>query len=57
MRGGESPRSSDPVVIIHRVESSWILIQKDIGMRRKYDRLKQWKGAERAIIAIAKRLI
>jgi len=44
-------------VIIHRVESSWILIQKDIGMRRKYDRLKQWKGAKRAIIAIAKRLI
>jgi len=26
-------------------------------MRKKYDRLKQWKGAKRAIIAIARHLI
>jgi ABC-type microcin C transport system duplicated ATPase subunit YejF len=39
------------------VEASRILIQKDPGMRKKYDRLKQWKGAKRAIIAIARHLI
>ena len=38
-------------------EASWILIQKDPGMRKKYDRLKQWKGTKRAIIAIARHLI
>jgi hypothetical protein len=39
------------------VDSSWILIQKDWGMRKKYDRFRKWKGAKRAIIAIARHLI
>jgi len=38
-------------------EASWILIQKDPGMRKDYDRLKQGKGAKRAIIAMARHLI
>jgi transposase len=38
------------------VEASWILIQKDRGLRKKYDRLKHWKGAKRAIIAMARHL-
>ena len=32
-------------------------IKKNPWMRRKYDRLKQWKGGKRAIIAIARNLI
>ena len=39
------------------VEASWVLIQKDLGLRKKYDRLKQWRGGKRAIIAIARHLI
>ncbi len=39
------------------VESSWILIQKAPLMRSKYNQLKQFKGAKRAIIAIARKLI
>ncbi len=30
---------------------------KDLGLRKKYDRLKQWRGGKRAIIAIARHLI
>lgn len=39
------------------MEASWVLIQKDLGLRKKYDRLKQWRGGRRAIIAIARHLI
>ena len=39
------------------VESSWILIGKDPWMKRAYLRLKSRKGAKRAIIAIARKLI
>jgi transposase len=39
------------------VESSWILITKDPLMRLKYHRLKSMKGAKRAIIAIARKLV
>ena len=39
------------------VESSWILIGKDPWRKRAYLRLKSRKGAKRAIIAIARKLI
>lgn len=39
------------------MESSWVLIAKDPLMRLKYNKLKAMKGAKRAIIAIARRLI
>lgn len=39
------------------VESSWHLIGKDPFIRIKYMRLKNWKGAKKAIIAIARNLI
>jgi transposase len=39
------------------VESSWVLITKDPLMRLKYNKLKAMKGAKRAIIAIARKLI
>jgi transposase len=39
------------------VESSWFLIAKDPFMGRKYMKLKNRRGAKRAIIAIARNLI
>jgi transposase len=39
------------------VESSWILVSLDHCMRLKYTNLKSMKGAKRAIVAIARKLI
>jgi len=39
------------------VESSWILIGKDLDMRSRYQELKNRKGAKKAIVAIARILI
>jgi len=39
------------------VEAGWTLIRKDIGMRHRYDRIKQRAGAKRAIVAIARRAL
>ncbi len=57
VRQGRITRCGNKRVGTCLVESSWILIQKDWGLRKKYDRLKQWKGAKRAIIAVARHLI
>ena len=57
VRQGRITRCGNKRVRTCLVEASWILIQKDRGLRKKYDRLKQWKGAKRAIIAIARHLI
>jgi transposase len=57
VRHGRITRCGNKRVRTSLVEASWILIQKDLGLRKKYDRLKQWKGAKRAIIAIARHLI
>lgn len=39
------------------IESSWILVSRDPFMRLKYMKLKSFKGAKRAIVAIARKLI
>jgi transposase len=57
VRQGRITRCGNKRVRTCLVESSWHLITKDAGLRKKYDRLKQWKGAKRAIIAIARHLI
>ena len=57
VRQGRITRCGNKRVRTSLVEASWILIQKDRGLRKKYDRLKQWKGAKRAIIAVARHLI
>jgi transposase len=57
VRQGRITRCGNKRVRTCLVESSWHLITKDPWMRRKYDRLKQWKGGKRAIIAIARNLI
>jgi transposase len=38
------------------VESSWLLIGKDLAMRYKYERIKYRRGGKRAIVAIARTL-
>jgi transposase len=57
VRQGRITRCGNKRVRTCLVESSWILIQKDPLMRLKYHQLKQFKGAKRAIIAIARKLI
>jgi len=57
IRQGRITRCGNKRVRTCLVESSWHLITKDPWMRKKYDRLKQWKGGKRAIIAIARTLI
>lgn len=39
------------------IESSWILVSRDPFMGLKYMKLKSFKGAKRAIVAIARKLI
>lgn len=57
IRQGRITRSGNWRVRNALIESSWILIGKDPWMRMIYMRLKSHKGAKRAIIAIARKLI
>ena len=57
VRQGRITRCGNKRVRTCLVEASWVLIQKDLRLRKKYDRLKQWRGGKRAIIAIARHLI
>jgi len=57
VRQGRITRCGNKRVRTCLVEASWVLIRKDFGLRKKYDRLKQWRGGKRAIIAIARHLI
>ncbi len=57
VRQGRITRCGNKRVRTCLVESSWILITKDPLMRVKYNRLKAMKGAKRAIIAVARKLI
>ena len=57
VRQGRITRCGNKRVRSCLVESSWILIQKDPLMKATYHQLKQFKGAKRAIIAIARKLI
>jgi len=57
VRQGRITRCGNKRVRTCLVESSWVLITKDPLMRLKYNKLKAMKGAKRAIIAIARKLI
>ena len=57
VRQGRITRCGNKGVRTCLVESSWILIQKDPLMKATYHQLKEFKGAKRAIIAIARKLI
>jgi len=57
VRQGRITRCGNKRVRTCAVEGSWILITKDPWMRSKYLQLKAMKGAKRAIIAIARRLM
>jgi len=57
VRQGRITRCGNKRVRTCAVEGSWILITKDPLMRLRYNKLKAMKGAKRAIIAIARKLI
>jgi hypothetical protein len=38
------------------IESSWILINKDLQMRHKYEHIKYRRDGKRAIVAVARTL-
>ena len=54
---GRITRCGNTRVRVALVESSWILVGRDPLMRAKYLKLKSMKGAKRAIVAIARKLI
>jgi transposase len=57
VRQGRITRCGNKRVRVALIESSWILVGKDPLMRAKYLKLKSSKGAKRAIVAIARKLI
>jgi transposase len=57
VRQGRITRCGNTRVRVALVESSWILVARDPIMRAKYLKLKSSKGAKRAIVAIARKLI
>jgi len=57
VRQGRITRCGNKRVRTCAVEACWILIKKDLIVRKKYDKLKRMKGAKRAIIAIARNLM
>lgn len=56
-RQGRITRCGNKRVRTSLVEGSWILIYRDPVMKEKYEKLKNRRGAKRAIIAIARHLI
>lgn len=57
VRQGRITRCGNTRVRVALVESSWILVGRDPLMKAKYLKLKSSKGAKRAIVAIARKLI
>ncbi len=56
-RQGRITRCGNKRVRTSLVEGSWILIYRDPVIKEKYEKLKNRRGAKRAIIAIARHLI
>jgi transposase len=57
VRQGRITRCGNKRVRTCAVEASWVLITKNPVQRARYDYLKRRKGAKRAIIAIARKLM
>jgi len=57
VRQGRITRCGNKRVRVALLESSWILVGRDPLMKAKYLKLKSSKGAKRAIVAIARKLI
>ena len=53
-RQGRITRCGNKRVRTYLVESTWVLITKDLHLRAKYLRLKNLRGGKRAVIAIAR---
>lgn len=57
IRQGRITRCGNKRIRSSLVESSWILISRDLDMRARYMKLKARRGGKRAIVAIARSLI
>ena len=57
VRQGRITRCGNTSLRVALIESSWILVGRDPLIRAKYLKLKSSKGAKRAIVAIARKLI
>jgi transposase len=57
MRQGRITRCGNKRVRTYLVESTWMLITKDLAKRLKYLKLKSLRGGKRATIAIARKLL
>jgi transposase len=56
-RQGRITRCGNARVRTYLVESTWVLITKDLAMRAKYLKIKNTRGGKRATVAIARKLI
>jgi transposase len=56
-RQGRITRCGNARVRTYLVESTWVLITKDLVLRAKYLKIKNARGGKRATIAIARKLI
>lgn len=56
-RQGRITRCGNTRVRTYLVESTWILIKKDLALRAKYLKIKNARGGKRATIAIARKFI
>lgn len=53
---GHITRAGNPILRSTLVESAWVLIRNDSGMKAAFERLKVRCGAKKAIVAIARKL-
>jgi transposase len=56
-RQGRITRCGNTRVRTYLVESTWVLIKKDLALRAKYLKIKNARGGKRATIAIARKFI
>lgn len=57
IRRGNISRQGNPVLRKILVESAWVAIKKDPGLKRSFDEIAHRRGKKRAIVAIARRLV
>jgi transposase len=56
IRRGRITRAGNPTIRRVLVESSWILIRRDAGMRAFYEKVAGRRGPKKAIVAVARKL-
>ena len=57
LRFGRITRQGKAIVRALLIQTAWRLIEKDVAMKSKYERIKKRAGGKRAIVAIARTLL